>query len=293
MPDRARVPGRRSLPAIVAWTLLVGLSSAGLLSIVDAGPAAAGAPSRQEQVRFMWAMAGQESGWDYYARNASSGAFGKYQIMPFNWPVWAAQYLADGRADQTPWNQETVAYGKLRDLYGWLGSWKRVAYWWLTGRTDRSEKRWSGYARAYVHNIMQLRRQAPPGAGRMPVRTSSRSERGDWRRAAVEQRLRLDPGGKPWRRGGLLRDGQVVWVHRAATRGERHPLDRGDDAGRTVRLAATGALAAGGASLARARLARHPRSWRGLRGIGSAPRPPAPALSGEAAGSGYPISRIR
>ena len=221
MPDRARVPGRRSLPAIVAWTLLVGLSSAGLLSIVDAGPAAAGAPSRQEQVRFMWAMAGQESGWDYYARNASSGAFGKYQIMPFNWPVWAAQYLADGRADQTPWNQETVAYGKLRDLYGWLGSWKRVAYWWLTGRTDRSEKRWSGYARAYVHNIMQLRGQAPPGAGRMPVRTSSRSERGDWRRAAVEQRLRHAPGGKPWRRGGLLRDGQVVWVHRAATRGER------------------------------------------------------------------------
>jgi hypothetical protein len=221
VPDRARVPGRRSLPAIVAWTLLVGLSSAGLLSIVDAGPAAAGVPSRQEQVRFMWAMAGQESGWDYYARNASSGAFGKYQIMPFNWPVWAAQYLADGRADQTPWNQETVAYGKLRDLYGWLGSWKRVAYWWLTGRTDRSEKRWSGYARAYVHNIMQLRGQAPPGAGRMPVRTSSRSERGDWRRVAVEQRLRHAPGGKPWRRGGLLRDGQVVWVHRAATPGDR------------------------------------------------------------------------
>jgi hypothetical protein len=221
LPDRARVPGRTSLPAIVAWTLLVGLSSAGLLSIVDAGPAVAGAPSRQEQVRFMWAMAGQESGWDYYARNASSGAFGKYQIMPFNWPVWAAQYLADGRADQTPWNQEKVAYGKLRDLYGWLGSWKRVAYWWLTGRTDRSEKRWSGYARAYVHNIMQLRRQAPPGAGKMPVRTSSRSERGDWRRTAVDQRLRLDPGGKPWRRGGLVRDGQVVWVHRAATRGVR------------------------------------------------------------------------
>jgi hypothetical protein len=219
--DHARVPGRRSLPAIVAWTLLVGLSSAGLLSIVDSGPAAAGAPSRQEQVRFMWAMAGQESGWDYYARNASSGAFGKYQIMPFNWPVWAAQYLADGRADQTPWNQEKVAFGKLRDLYGWLGSWKRVAYWWLTGRTDSNEKRWSGYARAYVRNIMQLRRQAPPGAGRMPVRTSSRSERGDWRRAAVEQRLRHDPGGKPWRRGGLVRDGQVVWVHRSATRGDR------------------------------------------------------------------------
>ena len=115
----------------------------------------------------MWAMAGQESGWDYYARNASSGAFGKYQIMPFNWPVWAAQYLGDRRADQTPWNQEMVAYGKLRDLYGWLGTWKRVAYWWLTGSTDRDERRWSGYARGYVEQHHALARPGPRRRGRL------------------------------------------------------------------------------------------------------------------------------
>ena len=46
-------------------------------------------PSRREQRRFMWAMAGQESGWDYFNRNRASGAYGKYQIMPMNWPSWA------------------------------------------------------------------------------------------------------------------------------------------------------------------------------------------------------------
>jgi hypothetical protein len=221
VPDRARVPVRRMLPVAVASTLLLGLLAAGLLSAVGAAPAVAGEASRRDQVRFMWAMAGQESGWDYFARNASSGAFGKYQIMPFNWPVWAAQYLGDARADQTPWNQEMVAHGKLRDLYGWLGSWKRVAYWWLTGRTDRNERRWSAYARGYVENIMRLRAQAPADAGDLPVRTSSRADRGDWRRAAQDVRLRSRPAGSPWRRGGRVREGAVVWVHRAAVRGGR------------------------------------------------------------------------
>jgi hypothetical protein len=173
---------------------------------------AAEAPSRDEQLRFMWAMAGQESGWDYYARNGSSGAFGKYQIMPFNWPAWAEKYLGDRRADQTPWNQEQVAYGKLRDLHRWLGSWKRVAYWWLTGSSEKNEKRWSAYAKGYVKNIMALRRQAPARGGQMPPRTSSKAKAGDWRRSDSEQRLRRSPGGPVWPRGGELRDGQVLKV---------------------------------------------------------------------------------
>jgi hypothetical protein len=221
VPERARVPGRPWLPFIAPWALLLAVSAAALLGAVAAGPAAAGDPTRQAQVRFMWAMAGQESGWDYYARNAASGAFGKYQIMPFNWPVWAAQYLGDGRADQTPWNQEKVAYGKLRDLYRWLGSWKRVAYWWLTGQTDADERHWTGYARGYVDNIMRLRSDAPAEAGDRPVRTSSRADRGDWRQTAQDARLRLRPSGAAWRRGGRVRDGEVVWVRRSAVRGVR------------------------------------------------------------------------
>ena len=63
----------------------------------------------------------------------SSGAYGKYQIMPSNWPSWARQYLGNANAQQTPANQEKVAAGKMTSLYHWLGSWRRVAYWWLTG----------------------------------------------------------------------------------------------------------------------------------------------------------------
>ena len=178
---------------------------------------AASPPDRDEQLRFMWAMAGQESGWDYYARNTASGAFGKYQIMPFNWPAWADKYLGDRHADQTPFNQEKVAFGKLRDLYAWLGSWKRVAYWWLTGSSEKNEKRWSAYATGYVKNIMQLRKKAPKGGSKMPPRTSSRVDSGDWRRSGEEQVLRLTAAGKPWPDRGRLRDGQVLKV-KAATR---------------------------------------------------------------------------
>jgi hypothetical protein len=202
---------------------LVALVGVGLLTDASEPALGAEAPDQASQRRFMWAMAGQESGWDYFARNVSSGAFGRYQIMPFNWPVWAGTYLGDARADQTPWNQETVAFGKIRDLYRWLGSWKRVAYWWLTGSTERRERRWSSYARGYVRNIMRLRTRAPRDGGRLPARTSSAPRRGDWRRSASQQRLRLEPGGRAWARRGVVADGSVVKVKatRSIARGRR------------------------------------------------------------------------
>ncbi len=196
-----------------AVMVMVAVLACGALGSWRGDFALAGAPKHREQVRFMWAMARQESNADYYARNATSGAFGKYQIMPFNWPVWAGQYLGDGRADQTPYNQEKVAYGKLRDLYRWLGSWKRVAYWWLTGQTDRNEKRWSSYASGYVTNIMRMRKRAPAGGAAMPPRTSSRPKRGDWRRSETTQKLRLGMAAATWPREGRVRDGQVLRVH--------------------------------------------------------------------------------
>ena len=218
LPPLARTP-RPARVAAMSLAVLVALSAVVVLPSDDA---AAGAGSRREQLRFMWAMAGQESNWDYYARNSSSGAFGKYQIMPFNWPNWAAEYLGDPRADQTPYNQEIVAYRKQRDLYRWLGSWKRVAYWWLTGRTDKNEKRWSAYARGYVRNIMQARKKAPARGAPMPARTSSRPERGDWRRSDRDQRLRLAPGGRSWPARGSIRDGQVLKVRSVRTTGAGH-----------------------------------------------------------------------
>ena len=170
----------------------------------------------------MWALASQESGHDYYARNRFSGAFGKYQIMPFNWPAWSLKYLGHPKADQTPWNQERVAYGKLRDLHHWLGSWRRVAYWWLTGSSERNERRWSSYAKGYVDNIMGLKKRAPRDGATMPPRTSSLATRGDWRRSGGGQKLHLDPAGRSWPKRGSLREGQVLKVRAAKTvRGTR------------------------------------------------------------------------
>ena len=195
---------------LTALALVLVFTLVALGSTTSPGLSAA-PPDKAEQLRFMWAMAGQESGWDYYARNRSSGAFGKYQIMPFNWPVWAQKYVGDRQADQTPYNQERVAYGKLRDLYTWLGSWKRVAYWWLTGSSEKNEKRWSSYAKGYVKNIMRLRKQAP-ASQTWPAKTSSRAVKGDWRRAGEAQPLRLKPAGRAWPERGQLRDGQVLRV---------------------------------------------------------------------------------
>jgi hypothetical protein len=104
--------------------------------------------------RFMAAVAKVESGGNYYAENPTSGAYGKYQIMPSNWPAWADTYLGDASARPTPQNQEIVARGKFQDLYEWLGAWRQVAYWWLTGRDGRTVSTWSSSATTYVNKVM-------------------------------------------------------------------------------------------------------------------------------------------
>jgi hypothetical protein len=107
-----------------------------------------------------------ESGGRYDARNPSSGAYGKYQIMPFNWPSWSRRYLGVRGARQTPRNQERVAAGRLADLYRRFDAWDRTAYWWLTGKHGLRDT-WSRPATRYVDNVMsgfRLRRNTPvPG----------------------------------------------------------------------------------------------------------------------------------
>ncbi len=161
-----------------------------LLSAV--GPQVARAATPPGLGRFMNAIGHVESGGRYTARNATSGAYGKYQIMPANWPSWARTYLGDSRAPQTPVNQERVARGKFTSLYRGLGSWRRVAYWWLTGSSRASG--WSGYAVSYVNRVMGRYRVASPriptGSGavtRLMTLFSERSAKvtytGRWRSA--------------------------------------------------------------------------------------------------------------
>jgi hypothetical protein len=108
--------------------------------------------------RFLYALGEIESGGNYQARNSTSGAYGKYQIMPSNWPVWARQYIGSSTAPQTPLNQERVARGKVTSLYRWLDTWPNVAHWWLTGSGETNQARWSSSSRAYVSRLMAIYR---------------------------------------------------------------------------------------------------------------------------------------
>ena len=138
-------------PRAVTLSLLVCVLLAGLLL-----PGAAAAAEPPGIDRFMHAVGRVESGGRYTARNAISGAYGKYQIIPSSWRAWARQYLGSAYAPPTPRNQERVARAKMKALYRWLDSWRAVAHWWLTGRGERNPRYWSRYARRYVGRIMAI-----------------------------------------------------------------------------------------------------------------------------------------
>jgi hypothetical protein len=145
------------LVATLATIVLVGVLA----------PAATLASDPPGLSRFMYAMGQVESGGNYYARNAASGAYGKYQIMPSNWPSWALRYIGSASAKPTPANQEIVAAGKFRSLYGSLDSWRRVAYWWLTGSSQATG--WSTYATSYVSRVMTIYRSAAAASAPAPA----------------------------------------------------------------------------------------------------------------------------
>ncbi len=143
-----RVPSGRRRAAIVA-------TLATLLVLSVGAPAMAAEPPPGLH-RFMDAVGQVESGGRYTARNPTSGAYGKYQIMPANWPSWAERYLGDAKARQTPANQEKVAAGKFTTLYRKYGQWRAVAFWWLTGSARTTNR--STYATRYVARVMRLYR---------------------------------------------------------------------------------------------------------------------------------------
>jgi len=162
LPD---VAGRRRavIAALAAATLVI--------SLVPAVTVLAAAPPGLE--RFLYALGEVESGGNYTARNATSGAYGKYQILPSNWPVWAKLYIGSSTAPQTPTNQEIVAHKKVTALYNWLDTWPVVAHWWLTGSSERNSALWSSYSRTYVQRIMTLMKSATDVTG--TTRTTSTS----------------------------------------------------------------------------------------------------------------------
>ncbi len=148
---------RAALVASLAAIILVGALGVG--STLAADPPG--------QARFLWALGKVESGGDYFALNPTTGAYGKYQIIPSSWRAWANRYLGDPAAKPTPGNQEVVASSKVRALYRGLDRWRRVAYWWLTGSSQTAG--WSGAATSYVSRIMDLYRSRAGGGPGTPL----------------------------------------------------------------------------------------------------------------------------
>ncbi len=148
------------------------IAAALIVSILPSIAASAGAPPGID--RFLYALGQVESGGNYTALNPTSGAYGKYQIMPANWPGWALKYIGSSSAPQTPTNQEKVARGKVTDLWIWLDTWPNVAHWWLTGSGERNQALWSAYSRTYVAKIMAIYNatsDAQAGAAPTPIPT--------------------------------------------------------------------------------------------------------------------------
>lgn len=83
---------------------------------------------------FMNAISTQESGGNYGAKNSRTGASGRYQILPSNWPSWSQEAGLPKNAAQTPQNQERVARFKIQQYYNKYGNWEDVASAWYSGR---------------------------------------------------------------------------------------------------------------------------------------------------------------
>jgi hypothetical protein len=175
-----RDPAGRFRATVVAF-----LATALLVGVIGAAPTFAADPPGLEE--FMTAVARVESGGNHKALNATSGAYGRYQILPENWRAWARRYLGNANAKPTLANQERVAKAKMRSLYRWLGSWRRVSYWWLTGSSRTSA--WSRAATNYVTRVMAIFGGPEPGEEaratlhRYSERSSTITYAGSWRPA--------------------------------------------------------------------------------------------------------------
>jgi hypothetical protein len=97
---------------------------------------------------FLRAIAGKESGGNYRARNADSGALGKYQIMPGNIGPWSQDILGRRISPQqfysSPRLQEQIAQGMLRRYYTQYGPEGAAVAWYAGPGTAKKYMRQRG-----------------------------------------------------------------------------------------------------------------------------------------------------
>jgi len=118
----------------------------------------------------MTGLACIESGGRYDAYNATSGAYGKYQIMPRNWVGWTGRYLGNPWQGPTARAQEYVAKARIADLWALHHSWALVAHWWHTGNAEPDRTLWSNANNSYVNAVIAIAQLArsTTTAGQVP-----------------------------------------------------------------------------------------------------------------------------
>jgi hypothetical protein len=124
------------------------------MSLPHYGPDAA-----TDKERFIWAEGQQESGGNYKAVNSSSGALGRWQIMPGNLPGWARQsglrVVSPRYFLALPESQDKMVWkilGGYFDTYGPRGA----ASVWYSGQPDWHAQYGNPPVYQYVNDVMAI-----------------------------------------------------------------------------------------------------------------------------------------
>lgn len=121
---------------------------------------------------FLWAIGQQESGGNYKSVNSSSGALGKYQVMPDNIPSWTKKALGHSISASeylnSPADQEAVARTILGGYYAKYGAAGAAAAWY-SGQPDPNKTYGNPPVYKYVNSVLALMARAPGNAGATAV----------------------------------------------------------------------------------------------------------------------------
>lgn len=116
---------------------------------------------------FLWAIGQQESGGSYSTVNSSSGALGKYQVMPANVAAWTKKALGHSISTSeflaSPSAQESVARTILGGYYQKYGAAGAAAAWY-SGQPDPNATYGNPPVYKYVASVLALMAKAPASA---------------------------------------------------------------------------------------------------------------------------------
>ena len=130
-------------------------------------PPSGGGISKAEGA-FLWAEGEQESGNNYSAVNQSSGALGRWQVMPANVAPWTRQAVGRTLTPDQFLNshtaQDDVAVTILGGYFLTYGA-AGAAAMWYSGQPDPTKTYGNPPVYQYVNDVLALMRHAPGGAG--------------------------------------------------------------------------------------------------------------------------------